>query len=113
MTLTYPANFSSTRKGKLKGAIFLPYISESCSTTAFAISIGATLYCFAAAIAPLHWYWHKSGRLDKDTIPNFSSYPLAKNASFTSSAIKSINFFIVVSFLYRQKLIFGLTHFLA
>ncbi len=28
---------------------------------------GALWYAFAAAIAPLHWYSHKSGRLDNVT----------------------------------------------
>ena len=58
---------------------------------------GAHLYSFAAAIAPLHWYSHKSGRLDKVTFPYFASYPLSTNAFVTSSVMLSIKIFIVWS----------------
>ena len=35
------------------------------SVTSFAMSMGFFLYALAAAMAPLHWYSQRSGRLDR------------------------------------------------
>ena len=72
-------------------------LSDRFATTSLAIIIGAFLYCFAAAMAPLHWYSHKSGRLDRDTLAKEASYPAFSNAGTSSCAIRSNSFFILTS----------------
>ena len=48
-------------------------LSFSCAATSSAIMNGALWYCFAPAIAPLHWYSHRSGRFETVTFPSAPS----------------------------------------
>ena len=73
------------------------------STTASASWIGALWYAFAAAIAPLHWYSHRSGRLETETLAWDGSISAAVKA-FTSSSLDKID-----QFFHNVSLIFFFT----
>ena len=49
------------------------------STTSSAIFLGAFPYFLAAASAPLHWNWQRSGLLETLTLPYCLSYPFSSN----------------------------------
>ena len=59
--------------------------SMSDAATFSAISRGGRFACDAAAIAPLHWNWARSGRCEGTTSPKLASRPWSAKASPTIS----------------------------